>query len=137
SLPQAPRSTCRAWASAIHEQLGERIDGLLVPSTVTGEPMVVLFARSSDAFPIAPSFSRTLEPADVLTLAVRVRRRLGWPIRLARSGWRHCAVGAELGRSELPAECSVLERCEQLVVGLERAGDAVAFGVDGGDLLGV
>lgn len=81
SLPQAPRSTCRAWASAIHDQLGDRIDGLLVPSTVTGDPMVVLFARSTDAFPVAPSFSRTLEQADVLTLAVRVRGRLGWPIR--------------------------------------------------------
>jgi len=81
SLPQAPKSTCRAWASAVHEQLGEQIDGLLVPSTVTGDRMVVLFARSADAFPTAPDFSRTLEQADVLTLAVRVRGRLGWPIR--------------------------------------------------------
>lgn len=58
-----------------------QIDGLLVPSTVTGDRMVVLFARSADAFPTAPQFSRTLEQADVLTLAVRVRERLGWPIR--------------------------------------------------------
>lgn len=81
SLPQAPKSTCRAWASAIHEQLGEQIDGLLVPSTVTGDQMVVLYTRSVDAFPIAPSISRTLEQSDVLTLVVRVRDRLGWPIR--------------------------------------------------------
>lgn len=81
SLPQAPKSTCRAWARAILGQLGERIDGLLVPSTVTGDPMVVLFPRSTTAFPTAPSFSRTLEQADVLTLAVRVRNRLGWLIR--------------------------------------------------------
>lgn len=81
SLPQALRGTCRAWAQAIHEQLGEQIDGLLAPSTVLGDPVIVLFARAADAFPAAPSFSRTLEQADVLTLAVRVRDRLGWPIR--------------------------------------------------------
>lgn len=81
SLSQAPKSTSRAWASAIHEQLGEQIDGLLVPSTIIGDQRVVLFARSADASPIAPSFSRTLEQADVLSFAVRVRDRLGWPIR--------------------------------------------------------
>lgn len=81
SLPQTSKDTCRAWAAAIHEQLGDQIDGLLVPSTVTGDPVVVLFSRSADAFPAAPSFSRNLEHADVMTLAVRVRDRLGWPIR--------------------------------------------------------
>ena len=81
SLPQAPKDTCRAWAAAIHDQLGDRLDGLLVPSTVTGDPVVVLLSRSVDAFPTAPSFSRNLEHADVMTLAARVRERLGWPIR--------------------------------------------------------
>lgn len=81
SLPQASKDICRAWAAAIHGQLGDRLDGLLVPSTVTGDPVVVLFTRSADAFPAAPSFSRNLEHTDVLTLAVRVRKRLGWPIR--------------------------------------------------------
>lgn len=81
SLPQAPKDTCRAWAAAIHDQLGDRLDGLRVPSTVTGDPVIVLFSRSVDAFPVAPSFSRNLEHADVLTLAARVRERLGWPLR--------------------------------------------------------
>lgn len=81
SLPQASRDICHAWAAAIHDQLGDRLDGLLVPSTVTGDPVVVLFTRSADAFPAAPSFSRNLEHADVLTLATRARERLGWPIR--------------------------------------------------------
>ncbi|MGO1183016.1 MAG: RES family NAD+ phosphorylase [Micrococcaceae bacterium] len=81
SLPQAPKSTCRAWAAAIHDQLGSHLDGLWVPSTVTGDPMVVLFPGSSSAFPVAPSFSRTLQHADVLTMAVQVRQRLHWPIR--------------------------------------------------------
>ncbi len=81
SLPQASKDICRAWAAAIHDQLGDRLDGLLVPSTVTGDPVIVLFSRSVAAFPAAPSFSRNLEHADVLTLAARVRERLGWSIR--------------------------------------------------------
>ncbi len=39
------------------------------------------------------------------------------------------------GRSELAAEGPVLERCEQFVISLESAGDAVAFGVDRGDFM--
>src|SRR5699024_7497567 len=112
------------------------LEGLHVPCPLTGGPMDVLAARSTDAFPVAPSFSRTLEQADVLTLGVRVRGRLGWPIRRARSSWRCCAVDAELGRSEFAAECPVLECCEQLVVGVEGAGDAVALGVDCCNLCG-
>lgn len=81
SLPQAPKSTCRAWAAAIHDQLGDRIDGLWVPSAVVGDPAVVLFTRAASAFPATPSFSRTLEHDDVRVMAVKVRKRLGWPIR--------------------------------------------------------
>lgn len=80
SLPQAPKSTCRAWAAAVHDQLGDRIDGLWVPSAVLGDPAVVLFTRAASAFPAAPSFSRTLEQDDVRVLAVKVHSRLGWPV---------------------------------------------------------
>lgn len=81
SLPQASKSTCRAWAAAIHDQLGDRIDGLWVPSAVVGDPAVVLFTRAASAFPETPSFSRTLEHDDVRVMAAKVRKRLGWPIR--------------------------------------------------------
>ncbi|WP_169251300.1 RES family NAD+ phosphorylase [Brevibacterium sp. 'Marine'] len=81
SLPQASKSTCRAWAAAIHDQLGDRIDGLWVPSAVVGDPAVVLFARAASAFSETPSFSRTLEHDDVRVMAAKVRKRLGWPIR--------------------------------------------------------
>ena len=82
SLPHTPKNTCRAWANAIWEQLGHQVDGLLAPSTVLiGKPMVVLFPRAASAFPIAPSFSRNLNHSDVATLAVRVGRRLDWPVR--------------------------------------------------------
>lgn len=80
SLPQAPKSTCRSWAAAISEQLGDQIDGLLVPSTVVGDETLVLFTRAESAFPPAPSFSRTLEHDSVRKMAVKVRDRLHWPI---------------------------------------------------------
>lgn len=81
SLPQAPKSTCRSWAASIFEQLGDKIDGLLVPSTVVGDESLVLFNRAETAFPSAPSFSRTLEHDSVGALAVQVQARLHWPIR--------------------------------------------------------
>lgn len=80
SLPQTSKNTCRAWAGAIHDQLGDRIDGLWVPSAVLGDPAVVLFTRAASAFPATPSFSRTLEHDDVRVMAVKVCNRLGWPI---------------------------------------------------------
>lgn len=80
SLPQADRNICRGWANAISEQLGDQVDGLFAPSTVIGDPMIVLFARSSSAFPIAPAFSRNLDHPDVATLALRAGTRLDWPV---------------------------------------------------------
>ena len=81
SLPKAPKNTCRAWACAIWEQLGDDIDGLLAPSTIlNGEPIVVLFTRAESAFPVGPVFSRALNHRDVATLALKAGKRLGWPV---------------------------------------------------------
>src|SRR5699024_1431632 len=55
-------------------------------------------------------------------------------VSLARRA--HRAALPWLCRSELTAERPVLECGEQLVVGLESAGDAVALGANGGDLRG-
>lgn len=82
SLPQAPKSFCRAWAAAIDEQLGTQIDGLLVPSTVLGDPMAVLFSRSVSAFPPGPEFSRTLEHEAVTRIALKASERLDWPLQM-------------------------------------------------------
>ncbi|AXE39565.1 RES family NAD+ phosphorylase [Acidipropionibacterium virtanenii] len=79
SLTSAPRSGCRAWAAAMAAELAGRIDGLVVPSTITGDPMVV-FTGASDSFPPAPAFSRPLDHPDVLAVAVAARARLGWPL---------------------------------------------------------
>jgi hypothetical protein len=81
SLPGAPKSTCRNWAQTICAELGSQIDGLCVPSTVTGEPVVVLFARAATAFPVAPGFSRPLTHVAVEDLALKAADTLRWPIR--------------------------------------------------------
>lgn len=80
SLPQAPRSTCRAWARAVWEQHGATLDGILAPSTLTGDPMVVLFVRAVDALPEAPDFSRPLDHLDVATIARVAATRLRWAL---------------------------------------------------------
>lgn len=79
-LTSAPRSTCRTWARAIHEQLEGRIDGILAPSTLTGQPVVVAFDSGSDHFPSAPAFSRLLDHVDVQAMAIRAADHFGWRI---------------------------------------------------------
>lgn len=79
-LAAAPRSTCRAWARTIWEQLGGSIGGLLAPSTMTGGSLVVLFSMSAGAFPSAPAFSRPLDHDDVAGLALRAGCRFHWPV---------------------------------------------------------
>src|SRR5699024_8997670 len=79
-LASAPRSTCRSWARAIWEQLGNSISGLLVPSTMTGGSVIVLFSRSAGSFPNAPTFSRPLDHEDVAGLALRAGSRFDWPV---------------------------------------------------------
>ncbi|WP_417218746.1 RES family NAD+ phosphorylase [Arthrobacter sp.] len=81
SLPGAPKSTCRNWAAAICAEWGSRIDGLYVPSTVTGDPVIVLFARAATAFPTAPGFSRPLTHVSVEHLALKAADTLRWPLR--------------------------------------------------------
>lgn len=80
SLPAARRSTCRAWARTIHESWPD-LDGLLVPSTMTGRSSVVLFAASASSFPARPRFSSTLDQRPAASLIIPVARRFGWPVR--------------------------------------------------------
>jgi len=85
SLPQATKNICRNWSNSIWEQMGRGsdalLDGLYVPSTKIGDPMVVLFPRARDAFPAAPNFSRALNHAAVAAMATSTAARLRWPIR--------------------------------------------------------
>lgn len=80
SLPYASKNICRGWAQSIYRELGDRLDGLRAPSTITGAPMIVLFNRAAEAFPEAPEFSRALDHSDVVILAVQAAQQLNWPI---------------------------------------------------------
>jgi hypothetical protein len=85
SLPHVRKDICQGWAHAIWSQFGRGrdplLDGLLAPSTVIGDPMIVLWPSARSAFPAVPAFSRPLIHPDVAVLAVKAGRRLGWPVR--------------------------------------------------------
>ena len=79
ALTAADRSVCRFWAREIHAQL-PTVDGLLVPSTMTGRPAVVLWSRASDSFPSAPGFSRPLAYPLVWSIARAAAAEIGYGI---------------------------------------------------------
>ena len=80
SLAAARRPVCRAWSAAV-QFTRHTLDGLWAPSTMTGEPMVVLYEHSADSFPAAPAFTRPLDAPLVGTLirdaALRIAHRVG------------------------------------------------------------
>lgn len=82
SLHAAPKSTTRTWAHEIHRQLVDRhdLDGLYAPSTMTPEPVIVLFTPAGTAFPAAPAFSQLLNQRDARILATRAAHALNWPV---------------------------------------------------------
>jgi hypothetical protein len=83
SLDSAPKNTCRAWARAIAATWAD-LDGLYVRSTMTGLPMVVLFAPAGDSFPGNPAFARPLDHPVLAPLITKAADDLGgWPIRSA------------------------------------------------------
>lgn len=47
---------------------------------MTLAPMMVLFARSQDAFPKAPTFSQLLTHRDARVLAGKASATLNWPL---------------------------------------------------------
>lgn len=79
SLSSGPKSVCRAWSRQIHVTWPD-LDGLLAPSTLTGRPMVVLFAPAASAFPVAPAFARLLNDPGADRYLTPAARELGWRI---------------------------------------------------------
>ncbi len=86
SLQHAPRSTCRAWARAIHDQCAG-IDGLAADSTLTGEDargsnarVVVLWESSADHFPQTPSLSRALDHPALSTIVLEAVKATGYEV---------------------------------------------------------
>ena len=79
ALLAAPRSTCRRWARAIYTTWPE-LDGLYVPSTMTGRPNIVLWKAAADSIPTMPSFSRPLTHPLVWSIAQAAADEIGYRI---------------------------------------------------------
>jgi hypothetical protein len=79
ALRAAPRSTCRRWARAIYTTWPE-LDGLYVPSTLTGRPNIVLWNAAADSIPTMPSFSRPLTHPLVWSIAQAAAAEIGYHI---------------------------------------------------------
>jgi hypothetical protein len=79
ALLAAPRSTCRRWARAIH-MAWPHLDGLYVPSTLTGRPNIVLWNAAADSMPTMPSFSRPLTQPLVWSIAQAAATEIGYHI---------------------------------------------------------
>jgi hypothetical protein len=79
ALLAAPRSICRRWARAIYTTWPE-LDGLYVPSTMTGRPNIVLWTAAADSIPAMPSFSRPLTHPLVWSIAQAAADEIGYRI---------------------------------------------------------
>lgn len=67
SLPVTRKDTCRNWARAIRDEFPQ-LDGIAVPSAVTGVRSIVLFAPAADSFPTRPAFARLLDSDEMVSL---------------------------------------------------------------------
>ncbi len=79
ALLAAPRSVCRRWARAIYSTWPE-LDGLYVPSTMTGRPNIVLWNAATNSMPAMPSFSRPLTHPLVWSIAQAAADEIGYGI---------------------------------------------------------
>ena len=79
ALLAAPRSVCRRWAHAIRTTWPD-LDGLYVPSTLTGRPNIVLWQSATDSLPALPAFSRPLAHPLVWSIAHAAATEIGYEI---------------------------------------------------------
>lgn len=79
ALLAAPRTICRRWARAIYTTWPD-LDGLYVPSTLTGRPNIVLWTASEHSIPTMPSFSRPLSHPLVWSIAQAAATEIGYHI---------------------------------------------------------
>jgi hypothetical protein len=77
ALLAAPLFICRRWARAIYTSWPE-LDGLYVPSTMTGRPNIVLWNAAANSIPTMPSFSRPLSHPLVWSIAQAAVAEIGY-----------------------------------------------------------
>lgn len=76
ALATAPRDVCRAWARAILDAQPD-LDGLLVPSTLSGTN-VVLYPAGARAIPIRADLLASFSDPATLTLLDVIARSIGY-----------------------------------------------------------
>lgn len=79
SLAQGNKGTCRNWARAIAQQ-NPRLDGLYTLSTMTGDPMAVLWSPSIDTFPTYPDLSGSLRHPTVAAAVRLAAEEIGFAL---------------------------------------------------------
>jgi hypothetical protein len=82
-LSTADKETCRGWGRAIHDQLSlgtSEVEGLYTRSTITGRPVVTLFAAAVDSLPAAPEVSRALSHADLVLIVEQAKVDTGFEV---------------------------------------------------------
>ncbi len=80
ALCAGDRRRSRQWARAIHDQLGNLLDGLIWPSAVLGGGRCIVLwdPRSEDAMPTHPDFNRPLADPALLRPLAQVAARLDY-----------------------------------------------------------
>ncbi|MBB2890041.1 RES domain-containing protein [Flexivirga oryzae] len=74
------KDACRNRSHAIRSTWPD-LDGLYVPSSMNGEPSVVLYAPARDAFPADPQVARPLNSPALAGTIRHAAAALQWPIR--------------------------------------------------------
>lgn len=83
ALLHGPEETCQSWARAICDsatERGEVLDGILAESTMTKEPMPVLFSNARSALPPHPVFARALSSDALTVLLDEIARQINYAL---------------------------------------------------------
>lgn len=79
SLTTRPAPHCQTWSHQIVTSLGDQIDGLHVPSTMTGTN-VVLFGRAATTFPTSPTIRLPMNDPALFPTLTEIAARIGYDL---------------------------------------------------------
>ncbi|MGZ0095367.1 RES family NAD+ phosphorylase [Microbacterium arborescens] len=82
SIQMGQKRDTQKWARAVHERMGDDVDGLWSLSSMTGEPMLTLFSRTKtiDAWPARPKLNHLLADTSVDAIVYDVSTKIGYEI---------------------------------------------------------
>lgn len=82
SIQMGPKRYTQKWARAVHERMGDDVDGLWSLSSMTGESMLTLFSRTKtvDAWPARPKSNHLLADTSVDAIVYHSATKIGYEI---------------------------------------------------------